>query len=519
MRISLISFFLLGFLVSAVFALMPITTKLEHFIIEDMFYYLRIAQYLVSGSGSTFDGSAPTNGYHPAWMLVSVALASVFSGENLVTALLLIAALLHGCQAAIIYKILERNTSREVSVGVTLIYVFNWRIIAVNLGGLETPLAVFSILIILDWLDRKRNEALSDRDRIILSIMLGLSIYTRMDLILFAAATLLFVWLLDIFFHNIPFWRATSREIFMAIIVVAVLTPWFYFSLRVSGALLPNSRVALDLFGDPAATQSLIEFSIQKLRYSINLSQDTANMIGLWPYAPADGLMSLTAAALLTLAVFSVFLGVWQARSIAPLSIVVWLCLGFAVLHVGYYVTQSAPKVRYMLPVVAAMALPFGIALHAIESFRSGKKYSVGIISTIFVISLVAGLQCWLANVGSGRFHAFHPLLRESGLWIGNELPNSRIGSWNAGIISFFSRAPVTNLDGVVNDESIQFMRKGDISSYIQERGLTHLADLGSEIDKFLTWFDPRGHVRTEIVATFSDQVGRTVEIRRILGK
>ncbi len=37
---------------------------------DDFYYYLKIAQNIAHGSGSTFNGVTPTNGYHPLWLLV-----------------------------------------------------------------------------------------------------------------------------------------------------------------------------------------------------------------------------------------------------------------------------------------------------------------------------------------------------------------------------------------------------------------------------------------------------------------
>lgn len=51
-------------LVAMGFVLLPMPVMLEHFIYEDMFYYLRVAQNIVAGNGSAFDGLSPTNGYH-----------------------------------------------------------------------------------------------------------------------------------------------------------------------------------------------------------------------------------------------------------------------------------------------------------------------------------------------------------------------------------------------------------------------------------------------------------------------
>ncbi|SNT40370.1 hypothetical protein SAMN05421770_11186 [Granulicella rosea] len=44
---------------------------------DDLFYYLKIAQNLTHGQGSTFDGIHLTNGYHPLWMLTLTALTAI----------------------------------------------------------------------------------------------------------------------------------------------------------------------------------------------------------------------------------------------------------------------------------------------------------------------------------------------------------------------------------------------------------------------------------------------------------
>src|SRR5262245_13750371 len=41
-------------------------------VVDDGFYYFKIAQNLARGAGSSFDGINPTNGYHPLWLLCLV---------------------------------------------------------------------------------------------------------------------------------------------------------------------------------------------------------------------------------------------------------------------------------------------------------------------------------------------------------------------------------------------------------------------------------------------------------------
>lgn len=70
--------------------LLPAQLAPSHFVHDDSYFYVQIAQNVVSGRGSTFHGITPTNGYHPLWLLVCVfALAA--SGGSKPTGLHLVA--------------------------------------------------------------------------------------------------------------------------------------------------------------------------------------------------------------------------------------------------------------------------------------------------------------------------------------------------------------------------------------------------------------------------------------------
>jgi hypothetical protein len=60
-------------LVHAVLACFLAASSGEHWVAmlyDDFFYYLKIAENLANGQGSTFNGVVQTNGYHPLWLLI-----------------------------------------------------------------------------------------------------------------------------------------------------------------------------------------------------------------------------------------------------------------------------------------------------------------------------------------------------------------------------------------------------------------------------------------------------------------
>jgi hypothetical protein len=54
----------------------------KYLLADDAFYYLRIAHNVAHGRGSTFDGLAATNGYHPLWEVVCIALSLFFPAAS-----------------------------------------------------------------------------------------------------------------------------------------------------------------------------------------------------------------------------------------------------------------------------------------------------------------------------------------------------------------------------------------------------------------------------------------------------
>ena len=76
---------------------------------EDGFYYLKIAQHVAHGAGSTFDGSHPTNGYHPLWLLCLLPIVAVISSPSgILVAVIALQTALVGATVRVLYAALRR---------------------------------------------------------------------------------------------------------------------------------------------------------------------------------------------------------------------------------------------------------------------------------------------------------------------------------------------------------------------------------------------------------------------------
>jgi hypothetical protein len=144
----------------------------------------------------------------------------------------------------------------------------------------------------------------------------------------------------------------------------------------------------------------------------------------------------------------------------------------------------------------AALAIAAYVALYARDSQGVQVWYAANLIVPSTVILGVAAAP--LARVPARAAHAaaaallvasvlattrplypWQPAMRLAGLRLRESPTPMRIGAWNAGIIGHYLRRPVVALDGLVNDDVVPYIARGDLAGYIARRRLTHIVDFG----------------------------------------
>lgn len=96
------------------------------------------------------------------------------------------------------------------------------------------------------------------------------------------------------------------------------------------------------------------------------------------------------------------------------------------------------------------------------------RNFGAGVVA-LWVLAGVA-LSCeptWPAQAGhyrAGIYLLDHPELQPA-------------GAWNGGIIAYFSRQPVINLDGLVNDDVYQYVVTNTLGDYLGRRGVRYIFD------------------------------------------
>ncbi|MCU1323884.1 MAG: hypothetical protein JWM43_3533 [Acidobacteriaceae bacterium] len=90
------------------------------FIQDDFLYYLKVAQSIAQGHGSTFNGITETNGYQPLWLAVLVLLSYVTNAPKLIFGFIVLSGLAASC----VTFVLARKILATTSVRPLLVFSF-----------------------------------------------------------------------------------------------------------------------------------------------------------------------------------------------------------------------------------------------------------------------------------------------------------------------------------------------------------------------------------------------------------
>ena len=465
------------------FALIPLELELAHFAYDDKFYYLQAADHAAEGRPLSIDGESPTNGFHPLWMLVCVAVQSVFDRNSAMTAIQLIGATLHLLQGAILFSLLRRlGGPLVVAFAAAGFYLSSFRVLACNLSGMETTLSVTLLLATIHVFLGLTSEAgrRGFARPLALGLLLGGAMLARLDLVLLSAI-LLSAFALDPAFG--PLRERVARAVLAGAVALGLLVPWFVWSWQTSATLLPNSRVALNFAGFDSPTFG------HRLSVALDTLPDTVNALGLWPFVlPAH---PWAVSVLLLLPILGGAALFFRLRGDTSLRPAAWVFL-HGVVHLLWYVLFARVEMRYLLPfdaiVITCAAL---LATRWLPSaLPRQRRLAAAGFALVLLMSFSAGVQAWNHNLGGNRSHGLHMGLYRLAQWANaNTAPEQVIGAFNAGITSYFVERKLVNLDGVMNDRAIDAIRDKRLDRYIDEQQIDVILDVHGQPMAFLSRF------------------------------
>jgi hypothetical protein len=109
---------------------------------DDFFYYLKIAQNLAHGAGSTFNGIVPTNGYHPLWLLLLTVFSFITTKPKAILLFLTLCSLTATMATYFFSRILIRATQVGAAMASALAAYVAVYALHLYTGGMEVILTI-----------------------------------------------------------------------------------------------------------------------------------------------------------------------------------------------------------------------------------------------------------------------------------------------------------------------------------------------------------------------------------------
>lgn len=173
---------------------------------------------------------------------------------------------------------------------------------------------------------------------------------------------------------------------------------------------------------------------------------------------------------------------VWVGRGVAPFALFGLAQLASYVLF--YHGGISLQPWRFVMqPVMAALAVGAGVEIvlrwGAAREGRFPRRLTLALVVTLTGGVLVSMAGAMSHQLRRQRDLAVQEPLFAAALWVDEELgPGTVVGAWNAGLISYVSRRPVVNLDGVVNSWRFHERERWDLCRYWRATGVSYVVDV-----------------------------------------
>lgn len=490
----------------------PIGFLVTNVLPDDAFYYFEIARNLAAGNGSTFDGSSPTNGYHPLWMLLLLPifqLASVGGAADIlpIRIALAVCVVANAGTGLMLLRVLRRFVDRPLVRALALaLWSLNPFVLFETVNGLETAVAMATFSAFA-YAAIRTYEAPTLANRLLVSVAAGVMILARLDLAVYFAVYLLAE------VGRLGVRHGLARTVPMGLIATALCVPWFAWNAATFGMVFTSASNGASLINHTLVVADNGPGITTHLKGSLYLMHYHGSAVlerlgAAWLY------FGLVGAALAHLA------GSARARAAArryaiPLLV---FSIGFGTLFFANAGVRFVGRAWYFISGNLILAVVAGSILAALVP-RARERAVLSALALGIFGSFLAGWHTHIRDqfANQGAMYAMAG-------WINEHLPSdTRVGVFNAGVQGYFAQAHVINLDGLVNNDAYEAIRDRRLWSYIRESDIAYLSDfplyLSYRHRPFVDTDDPFRDLREihEIPANAGDPAGDRIVLYRLL--
>ena len=481
---------------------------------DDAFYYFQISRNIANGNNVSFDGENLTNGFHPLWMALLAPIHFFVDDPELAVHLgLTVGALLGAATVILVFLVIETLTEdRWAGLAGSTLFAIHPRVVADSVNGMETSVAVFMIALttlLFVRLGTGRDEP-STAQFTWLGVSSGFMVLARTDTVLILAVLLLY-------FAVRERSKAGLRgPVVAGGVAMLVVAPWAIWSLSVFGTLIQVSGVAvadvqrqvfLQANGDAFTTQITQSWDVTRSTF-YDFLPESYIIAGEWPKTQL-----LLASGIILLLIAAIPLAP-RGRFLRQMGILLVPVVGFLAILLFHSAIRWFVREWYFAPMAFFWAVTVGVLLAyalAVLADIGLSRWSDGMkgVSAIWTPALTTAAVLAVAVVFYGpqsddwvlRLPHRQNMLSAARWLEANTDEEARIGSYNAGILGYFSDRTVVNLDGVVNEDAYRARRDGKTVEYVCGNQIDYVVDLSLDRWESVPCGDPP-QARFELLTT-----------------
>ena len=395
---------------------------------DDFYYYLKIAQNLAHGVGSTFNGIVPTNGYHPLWLLVLTAFSFFsMSGAAIFWFVVAVALLATVATFLLTQNLLEQTGARPMLRNAMAAYL---AIYSLHLfyTGMEIILAIPLVFAVMVVGFHRRFWQRGLWQSFLFGLLIAAMILSRLDLSILTALLVLAALLNRNLRQSL-----TLRQIAGLVLGLLPLAFYFFLNHHLFGTWLPVSGMAKQLRFNHAPTPRA-----WRTFYGWNLN----NWLNLVPIHLAPFVLTF----------------IWKRLTDAQ-KVIFPAILAFPFVYVGILCIASDWQIWlwYLYPTRAALCVSFIVfSLWA----PTGRLIKTPVVTTLVVL-LVLGevaVSKWWTDVQPAIYDAALDIAAFARTHPGTYAMGDR-----SGMVAYLLRDPLIQTEGLVMDRAfLERIRRQD---------------------------------------------------------
>lgn len=450
---------ILGALLRLALAWRELTILDTLFFPDDTYISLGIARNIGLGHGSTLDFHTTTNAYQPLYVLLMAPVYWLFPQDRVLPIHLAVTFLgLAGVATGwYVYAITRYLLTPVHGLIACVIWLFDATILSHNLNGLETGLALLGIAASAHWyLTRIRGCVDAPlRDWLILGVLTGITLFTRVDQAFLLAAIGLDLLLLRRNFH-------TFRQLCLVGIVALLLNaPWITFGFWIGAGPMPESGPAIRF-------HALAELApVPLLLRALFISHALLQPLLTTPWSVLVLLVSGIVATIYIRRVRPQPMGaLWSPvlQKVQPLrfallyGILILLAYGLFVPALWFFPRYLQPLALFLL--IGAVALIPDLTHLA----RRQQRLLGTALVLLLLVEIVGGARfLWLTPAPNGYLGIAQ--------WVNSTLAGATVGSYQTGALSYWGdQVQIVNMDGIVDRTILAARRQGQLGAALQAR-------------------------------------------------